>query len=83
MAYGTKMIPAVDKIYGPGNAFVMEAKRQVLGTVGIDLLPGPSELMIIADAGANPRHVAADLLAQAEHGSGKEIIYFGGIVDGG
>ena len=45
---------AVDKIYGPGNAFVMEAKRQVLGTVGIDLLPGPSELMIIADAGANP-----------------------------
>lgn len=76
MAYGTKTIPAVDKIYGPGNAFVMEAKRQVLGTVGIDLLPGPSEVMIIADAGANPRHVAADLLAQAEHGSGKEIIYF-------
>ena len=76
MAYGTKTIPAVDKIYGPGNAYVMEAKRQVLGTVGIDLLPGPSELMIIADAGANPRHVAADLLAQAEHGSGKEIIYF-------
>jgi histidinol dehydrogenase len=76
MAYGTKTIPAVDKIFGPGNAFVMEAKRQVLGSVGIDLLPGPSEVMIIADAGANPRHVAADLLAQAEHGSGKEIIYF-------
>lgn len=75
MAYGTKTIPAVDKVFGPGNAFVMEAKRQVLGTVGIDLLPGPSEVMIIADAGANPRHVAADLLAQAEHGSGKEIIY--------
>lgn len=75
MAYGTKTISAVDKIFGPGNAFVMEAKRQVLGTVGIDLLPGPSEVMIIADAGANPRHVAADLLAQAEHGSGKEIIY--------
>ncbi len=75
MAFGTKTIPAVDKIFGPGNAFVMEAKRQVLGTVGIDLLPGPSEVMIIADAGANPRHVAADLLAQAEHGSGKEIIY--------
>lgn len=75
MAYGTKTIPAVDKIFGPGNAFVMEAKRQVLGTVGIDLLPGPSEVMIIADSGANPRHVAADLLAQAEHGSGKEIIY--------
>lgn len=76
MAYGTQTIPAVDKIFGPGNAFVMEAKRQVLGTVGIDLLPGPSEVMVIADAGANPAHVAADLLAQAEHGSGKEIIYF-------
>lgn len=76
MAYGTKTIPAVDKIYGPGNAYVMEAKRQVLGTVGIDLLPGPSEVMIIADGGATPAHVAADLLAQAEHGSGKEIIYF-------
>lgn len=76
MAYGTKTVPAVDKIFGPGNAFVMEAKRQVLGTVGIDLLPGPSEVMVIADAGANPAHVAADLLAQAEHGSGKEIIYF-------
>lgn len=75
MAYGTATIPAVDKIFGPGNAFVMEAKRQVLGTVGIDLLPGPSELMVIADAGANPQYVAADLLAQAEHGSGKEIIY--------
>jgi len=76
MAYGTDTIPAVDKIFGPGNAFVMEAKRQVLGTVGIDLLPGPSEVMIIADSGANANHVAADLLAQAEHGSGKEIIYF-------
>ena len=75
MAYGTATVPAVDKIFGPGNAFVMEAKRQVLGTVGIDLLPGPSEVMIIADAGANANHVAADLLAQAEHGSGKEIIY--------
>ncbi|PXA04705.1 histidinol dehydrogenase [Coraliomargarita sinensis] len=76
MAYGTETVPAVDKIYGPGNAFVMEAKRQVLGTVGIDLLPGPSEVMVIADGGAKPAHVAADLLAQAEHGSGKEIIYF-------
>ena len=76
MAYGTKTIPAVDKIFGPGNAFVMEAKRQVLGAVGIDLLPGPSEVMVIADGGANAAHVAADLLAQAEHGSGKEIIYF-------
>jgi len=76
MAYGTRTIPAVDKIFGPGNAYVMEAKRQVLGTVGIDLLPGPSEVMVIADAGANPAYVAADLLAQAEHGSGKEIVYF-------
>ena len=75
MAYGTATVPAVDKIFGPGNAFVMEAKRQVLGTVGIDLLPGPSEVMIIADGGANPQHVAADLIAQAEHGSGKEILY--------
>ena len=76
MAYGTKSIRGVDKIYGPGNAFVMEAKRQVLGTVGIDLLPGPSELMIIADAKAKPDYIAADLLAQAEHGSGKEMLYF-------
>ena len=76
MAYGTESVPAVDKIFGPGNAYVMEAKRQVLGTVGIDLLPGPSEVMVIADAGANPEHIAADLLAQAEHGSGKELVYF-------
>lgn len=76
MAYGTKTIAPVDKIFGPGNAYVMEAKRQVLGEVGIDLLPGPSEVMLIADGGANPRHLAADLLAQAEHGSGKEILYY-------
>jgi histidinol dehydrogenase len=76
MAYGTKTVRPVDKIYGPGNAYVMEAKRQVLGTVGIDLLPGPSELMIIADGKAKPEHLAADLLAQAEHGSGKELLYF-------
>lgn len=76
LAYGTKTIAPVDKIFGPGNAYVMEAKRQVLGTVGIDLLPGPSEVMLIADGGANPRHLAADLLAQAEHGSGKEILYY-------
>ena len=75
MAYGAETIPAVDKIFGPGNAFVVEAKRQVFGTVGIDLLPGPSEVMVIADAGASPAHVAADLLAQAEHGSGKETLY--------
>lgn len=75
MAYGTKSVPAVDKIYGPGNAYVNEAKRQAFGTVGIDLLPGPSELMVIADSASNPNYVAADLLAQAEHGSGKEKIY--------
>ena len=76
MAYGTETVPAVDKIFGPGNACVMEAKRQVLGAVGIDLLPGPSEVMVIADAGAHPQHIAADLLAQAEHGSWKELVYF-------
>ena len=75
MAYGTRAVPPVDKIFGPGNAYVMEAKRQVLGTVGVDLLPGPSEVMVIADAGADPEHVALDLLAQAEHGSGKEVVY--------
>ena len=75
MGVGTKTIPAVDKVYGPGNAFVMEAKRQLFGTVGCDLLPGPSEVLIIADASASPKYVAADLLSQAEHGSGKEKIY--------
>lgn len=74
MAYGTATIPAVDKIFGPGNAFVCEAKRQVFGTVGIDLLPGPSELMVIADESARLDYAAADLLAQAEHGSGREKI---------
>lgn len=76
LAYGTESIPAVDKIYGPGNVYVNEAKRQVFGTVGIDLLPGPSEVMVIADETANPAFAAAALLAQAEHGSGKEKIYF-------
>lgn len=75
MAYGTKTIPAVDKIAGPGNAFVVEAKRQLFGTVGIDLLPGPSEVMVIADGKANPEWVAADIITQAEHGSGKEKVY--------
>jgi histidinol dehydrogenase len=75
MAYGTMMIPPVDKIFGPGNAYVCEAKRQVFGTVGIDSLPGPSEVMIIADGSAKVAYVAADLLAQAEHGSGREKIY--------
>jgi len=75
MAYGTTTIPAVDKIFGPGNAFVCEAKRQVFGTVGVDSLPGPSEVMIIADESARADFAAADLLAQAEHGSGREKIF--------
>jgi len=66
MAYGTSMIPAVDKVFGPGNAYVCEAKRQVFGSVGVDSLPGPSEVMVIADDTARPDFVAADLLAQAE-----------------
>lgn len=70
MAYGTESIPAVRKVFGPGNAFVVEAKRQLYGTVGIDLLPGPSEVMVIADEKARPDWVAADLLSQAEHGPG-------------
>jgi len=74
-AYGTRTIPAVDKIFGPGNAYVCEAKRQVFGTVGVDSLPGPSELMVIADESARPDFAAADLLAQAEHGSGREKIF--------
>lgn len=76
MAYGTKRIPAVDKVYGPGNAFVTEAKRQLFGVVGVDLLPGPSEVLILADETARADFIAADLLAQAEHGSGKEKVYF-------
>jgi histidinol dehydrogenase len=75
MAYGTTTIPPVDKVFGPGNAYVCEAKRQVFGTVGVDSLPGPSEVMIIADETANVSFVAADLLAQAEHGSGREKVY--------
>jgi histidinol dehydrogenase len=78
MAYGTATIRPVDKIFGPGNAYVCEAKRQVFGTVGVDSLPGPSEVMIIADKSANPEFAAADLLAQAEHGSGREKIYLVG-----
>lgn len=74
LAYGTETIESVDKIFGPGNAYVLEAKRQVFGQVGIDLLPGPSEVAIVADKTANPAWVAADLLAQAEHGSGKERV---------
>jgi histidinol dehydrogenase len=75
MAYGTSTLQAVDKVFGPGNAYVCEAKRQVFGTVGVDSLPGPSEVMIIADDTARVDFAAADLLAQAEHGSGREKIY--------
>ena len=67
LAYGTESIPRVDKIVGPGNAFVAEAKRQVFGQVSIDMIAGPSEILILADGKSNPRHLAADLLSQAEH----------------
>ncbi|MDB4332616.1 histidinol dehydrogenase [Akkermansiaceae bacterium] len=68
LSLGTKTIGPVNKVFGPGNKFVVEAKRQMVGAVSIDLLPGPSEVLIAADATANPRFLAADLLAQAEHG---------------
>ncbi len=67
LAYGTETIPKVDKIVGPGNAFVAEAKRQVFGRVSIDMIAGPSEILVIADGKSNPAFVAADLLSQAEH----------------
>ncbi len=67
LAYGTKSIPKVDKIVGPGNAYVAEAKRQVYGIVSIDMVAGPSEILVLADGKSNPCHVAADLLSQAEH----------------
>jgi len=75
MAYGTKTIRRVQKIFGPGNAYVVTAKRLLVGHVAIDLLPGPSELLVLADETANPKFVAADLLAQAEHGSGHERVW--------
>lgn len=67
LAYGTESIPKVDKIVGPGNAFVAEAKKQVFGLVSIDMIAGPSEILVIADGKSDPAHVAADLLSQAEH----------------
>ncbi len=67
LAYGTESVPKVDKIVGPGNAFVAEAKKQVFGTVSIDMIAGPSEILIVADGASNPAHIAADLLSQAEH----------------
>ena len=67
LAYGTESIPKVDKIVGPGNAFVAEAKKQVYGLVSIDMIAGPSEILVVADGKSNPAYVAADLLSQAEH----------------
>lgn len=75
MALGTETIRPVQKIFGPGNAFVVAAKRLLFGHVAIDLLPGPSEILILADDSANPRYIAADMLAQAEHGSGHERMW--------
>ncbi|HEU5395791.1 MAG TPA: histidinol dehydrogenase [Verrucomicrobiae bacterium] len=75
MAYGTRTIRRVQKIFGPGNAYVVTAKRLLVGRVGIDLLPGPSEVLVLADDSANPKFAAADLLAQAEHGSGHERVW--------
>lgn len=67
LAYGTESVPKVDKIVGPGNAFVAEAKKQVFGQVSIDMIAGPSEILIVADGLSNPKHIASDLLSQAEH----------------
>ena len=67
LAYGTESVPKVDKIVGPGNAFVAEAKRQVFGMVAIDMIAGPSEILVVADGKSNPVHLAADMLSQAEH----------------
>ncbi|MBE6679020.1 MAG: histidinol dehydrogenase [Ruminococcaceae bacterium] len=67
LAYGTESVPKVDKIVGPGNAYVAEAKKQVYGIVSIDMIAGPSEILIVADGKTDPRHAAADLLSQAEH----------------
>ena len=67
LAYGTESVPKVDKIVGPGNAFVAEAKKQVFGMVDIDMIAGPSEILVVADSTNNPAHIAADMLSQAEH----------------
>lgn len=75
LAMGTKSVRRVDKIFGPGNAFVVEAKRQMVGAVSIDLLPGPSEVLVVSDATGDPVCIAADLLAQAEHG-GDSVVGF-------
>jgi histidinol dehydrogenase len=75
MALGTPTIRPVQKVFGPGNAYVVAAKRLLVGAVAIDLLPGPSEVLVLADESANPAFAAADLLAQAEHGSGHERVW--------
>jgi len=75
MALGTATIRPVQKIFGPGNAYVVAAKRLLFGRVAVDLLPGPSEVLVLADDSADPRFIAADLLAQAEHGSGHERVW--------
>jgi histidinol dehydrogenase len=75
LAYGTNTIRRVQKVFGPGNAYVVTAKRLLVGHVAIDLLPGPSEVLVLADDTANPKYAAADLLAQAEHGSGHERVW--------
>jgi histidinol dehydrogenase len=75
LAYGTKTIRRVQKIFGPGNAYVSMAKRLLVGRVAIDLLAGPSDVLVLADDTANPKFAAADLLAQAEHGSGHERVW--------
>ena len=74
LAYGTESVPKVDKIVGPGNQFVAEAKKQVFGQVGIDMVAGPSEILVIADGKCNPQIVAADLLSQAEHDSNASAV---------
>jgi histidinol dehydrogenase len=74
LAYGTATIQPVDKIVGPGNAYVAAAKREVFGTVGIDSVAGPSEILVVADAASNPGWIAADLLSQAEHDSSSQSI---------
>lgn len=74
LAYGTESVPRVDKIVGPGNPFVQEAKRQVFGRVGIDMIAGPSDILVIADEKSDPRQVAADLLSQAEHAGGCAVL---------
>jgi histidinol dehydrogenase len=75
MAYGTDTIPAVDKIVGPGNTWVQMAKKEVFGTVGIDSIAGPSEVLVIADSSANPAWLAADMLSQAEHAPGSAVLF--------